>query len=518
MSQKAKTMSVVLVVIALVIGILVGFAVGRVGVAPTTITQTITQPVTYTITYTTERTVISTVMMSPATTTSPVTSPTTSPSPTTTSPVQQYVWTLPNENEIVADLSKRITWSGEVTIEMWDGLGGGDGWVMDHLVDTFNSLFAGKIKVVRVMQGAWSDVYSKLLAGYKAGVQPDVFIVHPTEIPIFAYTVMQPVDNVIKNFGLSRDQYIEWYWDMLWWPDPKTGEKHMMALPLDIHPYAMYINLDLAEKYGISIPKPGEIKTPDDLLNWLRLAKQKLQTEKTGIYPMGIETGAGNFWFWWSLTPRDLVVGDGTVTNPKPAINSTDGINTFKWFKTAADEGLIVVHPWNELIYGLAMNTTHPVLSWVHGPWAQATFDLIPGFRYAVVALFGGDSPYKVWTSGHIIGLTYGNTPERQKAAEIFAVWLSKHGGPWGAYAGHIPAYKEGWKFPPYANNPHRMQFVEQAKLGAKFLTLHPAIWEIGDHINAHVLNVVNGQETPEEASQKSEQETLEILAPYAGG
>jgi multiple sugar transport system substrate-binding protein len=504
MSQKAKTMSVVLVVIALVIGILVGFAVGRVGVAPTTITtitRTITQPVTYTITYTTERTVISTVMTSPA---------------TTTSPVQQYVWTLPNENEIVADLSKHITWSGEVTIEMWDGLGGGDGWVMDHLVDTFNSLFAGKIKVVRIMQGAWPDVYSKLLAGYKAGVQPDVFIVHPTEIPIFAYTVMQPVDNVIKNFGLSRDQYIEWYWDMLWWPDPKTGEKHMMDLPLDIHPYAMYINLDLAEKYGIPIPKSGEIKTPDDLLNWLRLAKQKLQPEKTGIYPFGMPNW-GDWWLWWCFTPRDLVAGDGTAQDPKPIISSSDGVYAFKVYKIMMDEGLAYPHTWQELAYGLAMNTTYPVLAWIHGPWMQATFDLVPGFRYAVVAIFGGDSPYKVWTSGHIIGLTYGNTPERQKAAEIFAVWLSKHGGPWGAYAGHIPAYKEGWNFPPYANNPHRMGFVEQARLGAKFLTLHPAIWAIGDHINDHIVNVINGQETPEEAAQKTEQEVLEILATYGG-
>jgi multiple sugar transport system substrate-binding protein len=506
MSQRARTTSVILLIVALVIGLVAGFAIGRFGVAPGVVT--VTQPITRTITQTVERAVTYTVTI-----TTPVTSPT--PTPTTTTPVKQYIWTLPNENEIVAKLSKFITWSGEVTIEMWDGLGGGDGWVMDRLVETFNSLFAGKIKVVRIMQGAWSDVYSKLLAAYKAGVQPDAFIVHPTEIPMFAYTAMQPVDKVVKEFGLSRDQYIEWYWDTLWWPDPKTGEKHMVALPLDVHPYAMYINLDLAEKYGIPIPKHGEIKTPDDLLNWLRLAKQKLRTEETGIYPMGIETGYGNFWFWWSLTPRDLVVGDGTLDNPKPAINSPDGLNAFKWFKIAAEEKLIIVHPWNQLVYGLAINTTNPVLSWVHGPWAQATLDLIPGFRYTVVALFGGDSPYKVWTSGHIICLTYGNTPERQRAAEIFAVWLSMHGGPWGAYAGHIPGYKEGWNHPHYAGNPHRMAFVEQAKLGAKFMTLHPAIWEIGDHINAHTLNVVNGVETPEEAAQKAQQEALDILSAY---
>lgn len=180
------------------------------------------------------------------------------------------------------------------------------------------------------------------------------------------------------------------------------------------------------------------------------------------------------------------------------------------------DEGLAAPHTWQELAYGLAMNTTNPVLAWIHGPWMQATFDLVPGFRYTVVAIFGGDSPYKVWTSGHIIGLTYGNTPERQRAAEIFAVWLALHAGPWGAYAGHIPAYKEGWSFPPYATNPHRAAFVEQARLGAKFLTLHPAIWQIGDRISAYIVDVINGVLSPEEAAQKAQQDALNILEQWA--
>lgn len=403
---------------------------------------------------------------------------------------------------------------GEVTIEMWDGLGGGDGYVMDMLVNEFNNEYAGKIKVVRVMQGAWLDVYNKLLAGYRAGTLPDVVIVHQSEIPLFAYTVAKPVDNFVRKYNISRDQFVPYIWDAMWWPDPQTGEKHMVAIPWDSHPYAMYVNTNLASQYNISIPKPGEIKTPEDLYKWWKYAQSKLPDP----YKATACPSWGDWWLWWSFQPRDLVQGKGTPDNPMPELDSNDSVYIFQFWKRLVDEGICALHTWQELAWGLAMNTSNPVLTWIHGPWMQATFDKVPGFNYTVVPIFGGEgNPYRVWGSSHVFMLTYANSPERQRAAEEFVAWMIKpeNNGRWGQYAGHIPAEIAAQHYPPYASIPQRQAFVKVAELGFRYVTFNAAIPVIGDRIQAHFAAVLQGQETPEDAAKAVQKEALDILSQY---
>jgi ABC-type glycerol-3-phosphate transport system substrate-binding protein len=385
----------------------------------------------------------------------------------------------------------------EITIEQWDGLGGGDGYVFDMLVDDFNTEFKGKIKVVRVMQGGWSDVYSKLAAAYKAGTGiPDVVIMHPTELPIFKDTIAQPVDDFIRWANLTRDMFIGYDWDLA-----QAGGK-MYWVPWDVHPYSMYVNAKMAEEYNISIPKAGEIKTPEDLLNWWRDARKKLPEN---LFPFGLPSW-GDWWLWWCFTPDDLLMKDGKVNF---RVNTPDGVYAFKVYKTIVDENLGKAHTWEELAAGLGGDC----LSWIHGPWMQATFDKVTGFEYTVVPIFG--PRYKVWASGHSIYITKANGDERTKAAWQYILWLlkPKNNGRWGQYAGHIPAVLAAQNYPPYAALATRAAFAKQAELGFKMLSFHELIWRWGDVIQPRIVDVIQGTMTPEEAAAKAQADLEAIMA-----
>ncbi len=387
----------------------------------------------------------------------------------------------------------------EVTIEMWDGLGGGDGYVFDMLVEDFNTEYKGKIKVVRIMQGGWSDVYSKLAAAYKAGSGiPDLSIMHPTELPIFKDTIAQPLDDLVQKSGVTRDMFIGYAWDLA------QADGHTYWIPFDVHPYAMYVNAKMAAEYGITIPKPGELETPDDLLDWWRDARAKLPEN---LYPFGLPSW-GDWWVWWCLTPEDLLMKDGEVDF---RVDSPEGIYAFNVYKTIVDENLGKVHTWEELAAGLAGDS----LSWIHGPWMQATFDKVTGFEYSVVPIFG--PRYKVWASGHSIYLTKANGDVRTGAAWEFAVWLlkPKNDGRWGQYAGHIPAVLEAQNYPPYAAIGARGMFAKQAELGFKFLSFHELIWRWGDVINPRIVDVMDGTLTPEQAAAQAQADLEAIMEEY---
>lgn len=387
----------------------------------------------------------------------------------------------------------------EITIEMWDGLGGGDGYVWDMIVDEFNTEYKGKIKLVRIMQGGWSDVYSKLTAAYKAGAGiPDLAMMHPTELPIFKDTIAQPLDDLVAEAGLTRDMFIGYAWDLA------HADGHIYWIPWDVHPYSMYVNAKMAAEYDIRIPEDGELVTPDDLIEWWREAREKLPDD---LYPFGLPSW-GDWWLWWCFTPDDLLMKDGEVDF---RVNTPDGIYAFNVYKTIVDENLGKVHTWEELAAGLAGDS----LTWIHGPWMQATFDKVTGFEYTVVPIFG--PRYKVWASGHSLYLTRANGEKRTKAAWEFVLWAlqPKYNGMWGQYAGHIPATLDAQNYPPYAAIPTRGKFVKQAELGFKFLSFHELIWRWGDQINPRIVDVIEGTMTPEEAAAKAQADLEAIMEEY---
>jgi len=390
----------------------------------------------------------------------------------------------------------------EVTIEMWDGLGGGDGYVMDMLVNEFNDRFAGKIKVVRVMQGPWDQVYAKVTAAYKAGAGlPDLIIMHITEIPIFAGNAVKEIDDLVSKYNIDLNIFDQKILEGCRW------EGKLYCLPWDLHPYGMYINVDIFKEYKIPIPKSFEIDSLDKLLEFLRMIKEKVKG--TEIWPTAIENaGWGGVWQWYSFINGSFLTPD----LKKPDMRRPDILAAFKFLETLSREELAP----QELDYVtmIDMFGGGEIAVLIHGPWLQATWDQIPGLSYAVIPV-----KLNLWASSHYIFFTKANGEERTKAAVEFVKWLLRpeNNGRWGQYAGHVPATKAGRTYPPYTSIPARLGFAKQADSGYwHYLPLHIGIWEM--HTKCFLPSIqklMRLEITAEEAVSETEACIAEVLATY---
>lgn len=391
-----------------------------------------------------------------------------------------------------------------VTIDWWDGLGGGDGYVMDMLLEEWHSKYADNIKVIRVMQGEWHEVYSKIAAAYKAGTGiPDVCLCHSTEHGLFSGTAFQPIDDLVREAGFKREHFVEFAWDSGFWKGKQYG------MPWDVHLYSLYINRKMANEHNIRIPETGEFKTPWDLMEWLREARQKLPPN---LYPYNLMTGiVGWAWEWWTIVKGNPLTKEDLYT-PDFRVDSPEGVEAFEWYYTLGKENLAKAHTFEETAAALGGDC----LSWLHGPWMQATFDKIEGFDYVVVPVFGQGTGYAVWGESHMIYLTRANTKERTEAAWEVIKWLYRpeNNGKWGAIAGHIPTLKAAQEYPDYKNNPKRAIWAVQVKLGFKHPPVHPDQQKWLNLMATHASDAFEGKKKPEEAASAA-QADLEELAKY---
>jgi multiple sugar transport system substrate-binding protein len=386
---------------------------------------------------------------------------------------------------------------------MWDGLGGGDGDVMQGLVDAFNGYYTGKINVLRTMQGTWADLLSKTAAATKAGTGlPDIVLCRGDDRGLFADHPFMPIDDLVKAAGFSKAQYVPDAWDGQF----LNGKQY--ALPWDIHPYSLYANLGMANQYGITVPAAGELKTPDDLIKWCETARGKLPSN---LYPYLLPYGGWNDGFTFYMVCKGNLFTKPDLMTPDFRINTPDGIAAFKFYETMVKENLAKPHAWAEMAASLGGDC----LSNLNGTWMQATFDQIKGFQYTVVPLFGPDW---AWSQTHSIYLTRVNGDIRTNAAWEFVKWMdtATNNGTWGARAGHIPALLAAQDYPDYKNNPMRQLWKKQAQLGFKQLPIHPDEWKWLESIcAATAVKVIDGKETAEQAAADAQKQLDDLLATY---
>ena len=498
--------TIVLVVLIIVAGI-IGYFAGISTVKPVekTITATILQTVTQTKTL--ERTITQAITVTiagtptPTPTPSPSPTPTPTPSPTVTSPPP-----------------------GATVIEMWDGLTGGDGWVMDQLVNSFNQQYGSKYFVVRTAI-AWGDLFPKLITLARAGEidsLPHIVLHHEYEIPLLKDMITQPVDDIMKAIGLSKDQFLDIIVNKV------TYDGKMYAIPWDQHAFAMYIRIDLAKKYNIAIPPPAcnvyglpcwskEISNIDDFIEWLeKEVKPKLPAD---IAPTALEPGGGGGFAWavWGFWPKDPVRGAGTDLNPKPELTASYSVDVVKKMRYMYENGLLKAVPWPDLANCLAGGS---VFSWIHGPWMLASFDTMPGgCPYGVVPILKGS---KSWAASHIISVTIRamRDPKALEGVKEFLKFLYRpeNNAFWGLKAGHIPAYKPSAEIYAREGGPARDMFREQVfGFGIKYMTSHPLLHQINDLIGQYVWQAISGSMSVDDAMKRLQDEVSSLIATYSG-
>ncbi|GAA5078807.1 extracellular solute-binding protein [Thermocatellispora tengchongensis] len=376
-------------------------------------------------------------------------------------------------------------------IRYWNLFGGGDGVLMLKMQDDFRAKNPDiDLEAVTLAWGA--PYYTKLAMAAAGGRGPDVAILHLARMPGYpAGHLLDAFDEeLMAEVGLRTSQFPPGLLERA------TVGGRLYALPLDVHPFVMYYNTDLAGKAGL-LGADGELAPltgPDQVAEAFAKAKAV-----TGRYGLSLDNLDVQPWrLFWGLY-RQL---DGAMELPPGGtvgIDDAKAIRALEYMRRLTAEGLAtegVDYPGAiaSFINGEA------AFHW-NGGWEVATFTAA-GLPYSMTRfpnIFGNG---RTAGDSHVFVLPHQRVrdPERTRASYRLIAHMLKTSVTWGS-AGHVPAYQ------PILGTPEYLALKPQSEYRdvTPDVQLDPPAWFSGsgsDFQNqggAAFQGVLSGELTPEE-------------------
>ncbi|MFC6763993.1 substrate-binding domain-containing protein [Natrinema soli] len=321
--------------------------------------------------------------------------------------------------------------SSGYTISFWELFSGGEGPVMEDIVQKFNEeqpLDVDEEVTIDRQRTPWDQYYNNLYTTLAGGSGPDLAVMHAAYLRAWDETIV-PLDNHIDTGEIEGD-YLDNHWDLV------SVEGETRALPMDLHPVGMYYNKAIFEEAGLDPESPPT--------NWeeFEAAGNAIaeETDKWAFSQTPYNDGFGT-WRTWSTFVKQQG-GELLDSDWNPAFDGQAGQDTSELFwdmtgdmewspqTTEADWGANAFENGN---LGMTMN----------GTWYVATLeesDIDWGFFKPTIA--PNRSQDQVWADGHTIVLprSQDRSDDKSEIAAEVAHWLTTKNPEWGARAGHLPA------------------------------------------------------------------------------
>lgn len=319
-----------------------------------------------------------------------------------------------------------------VEIDYWSVFTGGDGAVMQGMVDAFNES-QDEVHVNHTPMTA-DDLYQKIPLAVQTGTEvPDVAVVHIERIPNFVTNDMlySYDEDILSEAGISADDYIASAFTASNIDDEQYG------IPLDVHSYVTYYNKDLFDKYDLNEFIEDGVLTFDEIRALGDKARE--QGFEGDVFDLGWMR-AQLLSFYAQLDPSLTLSEDGT----NPCINNENMKKVFETMKSLAEDGYTNAKDGDAAaeFYGGEM------LVWMEGIWmksavvdAGVNFGMLPAVAYDPAVI-------KNWTSSHnfVQFADEERTEEEDLAVAKFIKFMGESNSvTWAKDAGQCPAYLTAW-------------------------------------------------------------------------
>lgn len=326
----------------------------------------------------------------------------------------------------VTDSSTQGTQAADVapgkkgTLEFWTVFTGADGSSMQAMVDEYNATNPDYTVNHRAMEA--NDLYLKLPLAIQSGQDvPDVAISHIERLPLFVENgFLTDYTDLLAGSKIKKDNYLKTAWDM---SDIDGGH---YGIPLDVHSFVTYVNMDLYNKYG-----NGALD--DGILTWDDIYASGEAAKADGIIDVGIGWYRANW-----LSSYAQLGGTLSTDGTDPSFANDIGeqvLNKWKKFYDAGYTSKEGDDPW-------AMFTGGKMLYCPEGIWMRNQAEDAK-LNYKMVEYPAWDVNHRGgWTSSHqfILPKKANRTPEETKAVLDFINFLGEHSLEW-ARAGQRPAH-----------------------------------------------------------------------------
>ncbi|MBQ7785221.1 MAG: extracellular solute-binding protein [Clostridia bacterium] len=312
-------------------------------------------------------------------------------------------------------------------INYWSVFTGGDGAVMQGMVDAFNA--SQSEVIVNHTPMTADDLYQKIPLTVQTGTGiPDVCVVHIERIPNFVnQELLYSYDlDLVAEAGIKQENYNQAAWVK------STIDDEQYGIPLDVHGYITYINKDLFDKYGLNeILADGYITF--DEVKWAGdKAKEQGFTGKT--FDLGWMR-AQMLGYYAQLAEGHKLTDDGVA----PALDKEAMKKAMETMKELWEQGYTSEKniDYSSMFYGGEM------LIWSEGIWMKAAvvdagvnFEMYPAVCYS-------PETCKSWMSSHnfVQFADEERTEEEDLAVAKFINFMGENSLVWAKDAGQVPAH-----------------------------------------------------------------------------
>lgn len=342
-----------------------------------------------------------------------------------------------------------------VTLQFVGWGGPEEGAVFQQLVDTFN---ANNEDVVIEYTQIPADYVTTLQTMIAGGTPPDIAYIPDGNFGAFVTTGqlvnLQPFVDASENFdvdavwqsALGRYRY-----------DPEThsfGMGDLYALPKDIGPTVLYINVDMFEAAGVPLPDPNVPLTWDELIEIgmiLTVDANGRHPDEDGFDPNNVtQWGLGDLWF------ENIVYGNGgrIISEDGRTFVAADDQNTIDAIQFLSDiTHVYMIHPTAQQTSSMSigqMFETGRVAITTNGRWGVTGYRANLSFEWDV-------RPNPVGPSGEV-------TSYLNQADCTFGGWSGSVGLAIIAGSQGEMHAEEAYRFIEYVAGPEGQ--VEQAALG----------------------------------------------------
>lgn len=282
-------------------------------------------------------------------------------------------------------LTKAPPPDGKIHVTYWEKWTGFEFDAIKNVVDYYNKS-QDKIQVDLL---SVSGIENKTLMAVSGGIPPDLVGLYGPNVTQYAddHAVI-PLDDMCRQAGIKRDDYIRAYWDI------GVVRGHVYALPSTPATTALHYNRTMFREAGLDPDKPPkDIQELNDMADKLTKKDSNGHMVRTGF--LTTEPGWWN-WAWGPFFGGKLWDGNGKIT-----INSPENVAAYTWVqrfskKWGADSlsgfqagfNNMFSSPQNPFMTGQTameiqgvwmynfINKFNPKLDWAAAPFPTANKDL----------------------------------------------------------------------------------------------------------------------------------------------
>ena len=351
---------------------------------------------------------------------------------------------------------------GSQTVTFWHLFSGGDGIRMTQML----SALAKKDRKldVRPLILPWGNpYYTKLSLAASGGSPPDVAILHATKLAEFAPAgLLEPLpQDLLERHGLTPDRFL---------PKPWASSRYQgkqYAIPLDTHPFVLYLNTAMAKKAGV-LGKP--LNGPDALLDAFDAVKKA--TGKAGVI---FETRGVTPWRLF-LTLYSQLGGKPILTDlgKRIDLDEAKALQALEWIGQPAKRG----SGGQDVDYqaSVALFGDQEAGFLLNGEWEVSTYqaDKIPFDMRPIPAIFNGSPATQADSHTFVLPRKPRSRGHLDATLRMIATLLDES-LTW-AQGGHVPAFKPVFQSAAY----RKLQPQSHYAAAADHVVYDPFAWYSG--------------------------------------